>query len=746
MQKIFRPYERRRRLTRATVLMGSTFLMLAVGAAHAEEPAGTEQEKSATRPSVFRLDTINVIADRTEKPIEDSTATVTVIDEVQIEDRNVHRMQDLISTEPGITVSNDPSRAGAGGYNIRGIEDNRVLMLIDGIKLPDLPGGVLLRDGGFTPYTRDEVDMDSLRQVEILRGPASAAYGSDAIGGVVGYATKSPEDVLAPGRDTFFSLKGAYDSKDESWSETGTTAARAGDFSILALYTRRDGQEVDNGYTGRNSQNWSGNNVLGKLVYDHEADRIALTGEFFQRAYDTRMFDSQTSTYTNVDGDDETKRRRISLEHKHDAPVGFADSLSWNAYYSGLDRDEKRIRNLAAGGYQDYRQNSTQDIFGGNVQAESKTDWFGVPNTLTYGLSLDYTRTERLREYAAYNAGGALTTTTTPDGAPTPSRFFPNTDTIQGGLFAQNAIGLGALTVTPGLRLDYYHLDPDPDAAYLSNPSAAQAKEIEKLALSPKLGLVYRLDSNYSVYGQYAHGFRAPPYDDANTGFSNNPIPGISYSFLPNPELKAETSDGIELGFRARYDGGSSLRVSSFYNHYNNFIYMKTIQSPSFGTEGLYQADNMPSAEIYGAEIAGEWRFVPGWGLNGSAAYAEGRNIDTDAPIDSVAPLTLQTGLTYDSTDDWGAAINAKHVFKHNKVSSDDYYRTKSYTTVGLNAYYTPFDWIEVRAGIENLFDERYINFADVEQYTPGSSTAVGSLDSFVAAGRSFNVSVTMKW
>jgi|AGTN01.3.fsa_nt_gi TonB-dependent heme/hemoglobin receptor family protein/TonB-dependent hemoglobin/transferrin/lactoferrin receptor family protein len=709
------------------------------------QDGGVVVERTGARQSYIQLDAVSVVADRTERPIGETSATVSVIDSTRIEDRNIHRMQDLVADEPGVTVSNDPHRAGAGGYNIRGIDDNRILMMVDGMKLPDLPGGVLLRGGGFTPYTRDMVDMDSLKRVEILRGPASALYGSDALGGVVAYVTKNPEDYLRPGKDAYGSLKVGFDSMDESWSETGTAAMRVGDFSALALYTRRDGEEVKTEYKGRNPQEYQGNNLLGKLVYDHGADRVGLTGEYFHRAYESEMYGSRTATYPDVDGDDETKRWRLSLEHTHDAPVGFIDKLGWKLYYTKVDREEDRVRQRTSG-YEDYLQTSEQDIIGGDMQFNSQTRWGGVENRLTYGLSLDYTKSERLRRYARYDAAGTLISTVTPDGAPTPSRFFPNTSTFQGGIFGQDEIVLGAASVTPGLRFDYYRLKPDPDAYYLSNPSTRQAKEIEEFALSPKLGLVYRLDPVYSLYGQYAHGFRAPPYDDANTGFSNSVGGGmIQYEFLPNPDLEAETSNGVEAGFRGRFQDGSSFNLSSFFTRYKNYIDMKTIVAPTVGVLGQYQAVNLRAAEIYGAEASGLWRFMPEWGLSGSAAYAEGENKETGRPIDSVAPLTLQAGLAYDSSDAvWGAGANARHAFKHTKVSDDDYYRTKSYTVVDLNAYYTPADWLILRAGINNLFDARYINFADVERLIPGAGDS--AVEGFIASGRTFNVSATIQW
>lgn len=693
--------------------------------------------------SALTLNPVSVLADRTERPVAETAATVSVLERAELDDKNLQRMKDLVKDQPGIAVSSDPHRAGAGGYNIRGIDDNRILMLVDGTKLPDLPGGVLLRDGGFTPYTRDVVDMDALKRVEILRGPASALYGSEALGGVVGYVTKDPEDYLRAGRNLYGSAKVAYDSKDRSLAETATAAARVDDFSALAVYTRRDGEDVKTDYKLRNAQDWMGNNVLGKLVWDHGVDRVNLTGEYFQRQVDSEMYGSRSNTYPDVDGDDETKRWRVSIGHSHDDKVGFVDQLSWKVYYTNLDRSEDRKRTRTSG-WEDYLQSSEQSIWGGEAQFASSAKWFGLDHALTYGLSGDYTKTERLREYVRYNANGTVFGTTTPDGAPTPSRFFPNTETLQGGLFGQDEVTLGAFSVIPGLRLDYYHMEPKTDFYYLRNPATQQAKEVEEFALSPKLGMVYRVNPVYSVYGQYAHGFRAPPYDDANTGFTNTVGP-ISYEFLPNPDLKAETSNGVELGFRANYADGSSFHLASFYTRYKDYIDMLTIAAPSMTVKGKYQATNLDAVEIYGAEASGLWRFMPDWALRGAAAYAEGEDKETGNPIDSVAPLTLTAGLTYDAPSAaWGAGLDARHVFRHAKVSSADYYRTKSYTTVDFNAYYHPLEWMTLRAGVENLLDAHYVDFADVQKLTPG--TGDSAIDAFAGAGRTFNLSATLYW
>jgi hemoglobin/transferrin/lactoferrin receptor protein len=735
-----------RRLTLSTAAIA----LLAGGAFAQQAPVMVPSE----------LDAVSVTADRTEKPIGDATSSVSVKTAKEIERKGVHRMQDLVKDEPGVTGTNDGMRAGNGGYTIRGISDNRILMMVDGERLPDLPGGVLLRGGGFTPYTRDTIEFDTLRQAEIVRGPASALYGSDAMGGVVSYVTKSPSDVLAPGRDTFTSLKTTYDSKDRSLAETATVAGRSGAFSALAIYTRRDGEEYktkadDYNAAGQplvNPQETSGNNLLGKLIWDGADDRITFTGEYFQRSAITDLRTDRTATRYDSDADDTSRRWRLSLGHVHDAPIGFIDKLDWKLYYTRQEREDNRTRKVLVTGvdHRDiYEQTSEQNIFGADLQLTSNADWGSVTSTFTYGGSVSYTATERLREFRRINAvTGALVTTTIPgEGAPTPSRFFPNTGTIQGGAFVQDEIKTGGLTVIPAIRVDVYHMNPNPDAIYNNNPVTTSARTINEVAASPKLGAAYELTDNYSVFGQYARGFRAPPYDDANAGFANAPFPGAEYAFVPNPDLKPETSNGFEAGIRGKYENGSSFQISSFYNLYKNFISMVNTGATATYPGGVYQAQNLSKVEIYGAEAKGDWRFIPNWSLSGSTAWAMGFNKDTGDRLDSVAPLTLRAGLRYDAPEElWGAGISATHVEakKHVDVTGAGLpgMETPSYTTVDLAAYYNPLPFLSLSASLNNLFDQSYYSYINVTGVADNSTVK----DRYLETGRSITVSATLKW
>ena len=131
-------------------------------------------------------------ATRGPKPIVDVPATVSIITDQQLERWDAVRPSDVVRYEPGVTVGNQPARGGQTNYVIRGIGENRVLLLQDGLRVQDFPGSNV----GAGTYSRNFIDLDTVKQVEIVRGPASALYGSDALGGVVNYIRKDPSDFL----------------------------------------------------------------------------------------------------------------------------------------------------------------------------------------------------------------------------------------------------------------------------------------------------------------------------------------------------------------------------------------------------------------------------------------------------------------------------------------------------------------------------------------------------------------------
>ena len=146
------------------------------------------------------FDRVVVTATRTARDIGDVPNTVDVITRERMDDLLVRDLKDLFRYEPGISVTSGSGRFSAlGGIRIRGLEANRVLILTDGIAVSDS-----FSFGSYINANRNFVDLDTLKRVEVVRGPASSLYGSDALGGVVAYVTKDPSDYLEEGKDAYF--------------------------------------------------------------------------------------------------------------------------------------------------------------------------------------------------------------------------------------------------------------------------------------------------------------------------------------------------------------------------------------------------------------------------------------------------------------------------------------------------------------------------------------------------------------
>ncbi len=220
------------------------------------------------------LGTYSVIANKMPRPVQEVIGTVTVIDGERLQNEVAQDIQQALRYEPGISVSRDGARFGISGYNIRGVTGNRVQIEMDGIPIPNG-----FRVGSFSNAGRDLVDVELLSRVEILRGPASALYGSDAIGGVVAYSTWDPEDFLwRVDDDSYLGLRGGYFSVDDSWVGTVTGAGESGNWQGMVLFSARDGRERENnGNIPSNPADFNTQNLLAKVIYDASGKPLRFT-------------------------------------------------------------------------------------------------------------------------------------------------------------------------------------------------------------------------------------------------------------------------------------------------------------------------------------------------------------------------------------------------------------------------------------------------------------------------------------
>ena len=700
---------------------------------------------------------ITVIGTRTRRALKDSPSTVSVQQRQDLDRNFVRNLGDTIRYEPGVSVDNRPTRAGNGSVNIRGIEGNRVLLLVDGIRLPDILG--------MTNTNRNLVDFDCLKRIEILRGSASSLYGSDALGGVVAYTTKDPEDYLQ-GRNISQQVKATYIGASRNLSENIVLADQRGNISTSLCYTRQDGRETSNlGNISANPQTVGGNNLVGKVAYQlNPQHQLILTGELFDRRTQTTVNSSlgalpgapgQTVNRTSQTADDINARGRVSLGYTYNNPTGsLVQKLKSNIYYQNANttEDSTELRTVSSAAGTSTRRRTPfntfrQGILGGDIQLETNLGGNDLRQKLVYGVDLNVTDTSRSRNNTEFNLTTG-TQTKNVGGETFPNRTFPNSKTTRFGVYLQDEIELanGRLSIIPAIRYDYYHLNPqvnDPDFIRIGG-RVQDVKELTASAISPKVGVVYKLSPETSITAQYARGFRSPPYDDAAIAFTNF---AQQYTVIPNANLKPETGDGFEIGIKT---DGVSFKGSlvGFYNRYDNFIDTVQIGTASISGQTLnqFQSQNIKGAEISGLEARGEYRFSQqpgGFSLLASAALIKGNNLETNQPLDSIDPFKAVVGLRYRSSDErWGTELVTTLVSSKDRNTTPTGFKTPGYTNFDLLSYYNFSPDTTLNIGLFNIFNTKYYHASDVRGVAATSSI----LDLYTQPGFSVAASLGIRF
>jgi len=700
--------------------------------------------------------TVVVTATRTERLEADTAATVTVLGPDDLDRLLVQRPNDLVRFEPGVDVGNK-GRQGSTSFDIRGIGGNRVMILVDGVNLPDGPEAG--RD-----FSRDLVDLDSVARVEILRGPASALYGSDALGGVVSYTTRSAQDFL-PGPGRYAALKLGYAGASGERSATVTAAGRHGAWDGLILDTVRRGAETAPRLGIPDPMAIRTGNLLAKAGFAPDGhNRCSLD---FQRLERTTAIDllsgtgatpagpGRTIQVLDDRGDDLSARTQASFAHQFDDDSAWFQHAEARVYFQQARTREVTTERRDPGTgpvlrWSDYRFD--QDIIGVRTQAERRFQAGAAAHRLLLGLDASRAWTSQPYDRTQTDlATGAVTRTIA--GASYPIKVCADSATWTAGGFAQDEVlsPSGRFSLIPGLRLDAFVLDPRPDADFQrSNVQGAPVRRISSLALSPKLAFLAKL-AGWTPYLEYAQGFRNPPYDNTNVAITNR-MGGFSYQVLPNPRLGPERSYGLEAGLRGE-GRGWDCGIVLYGNRYRNFIQQADLGLDPAGTH-LIQYRNLQAVRIFGAEARASRSLGGGLRLQGGAAWSQGDDLGKGLPLDSVAPFKAVAALQYRAAGGaWGADLVGTGVARKTRVpppgafqvgsyGAAEPFRAPGYGTLDVLAFAALDGGLRLTAGVFNLLDKAYWHWEDVR----GFGASDPALARATQPGRNLAVTVAMAW
>ncbi|MFJ1299555.1 TonB-dependent hemoglobin/transferrin/lactoferrin family receptor [Pseudomonadota bacterium AL_CKDN230030165-1A_HGKHYDSX7] len=691
--------------------------------------------------------------------------------------------------DPGVSFNRQNN-----SINIRGLDENRVVTRIDGIRVPFLDDGARGVKGGL-----DTIDFNSLSRLDIVRGADSASAGSGALGGAANLSTLEPGDLLSGDR-TFGALtKTDYDSADSSWGANAALAGRVQENTSWLLQAgMRRGHALDNrgdrgGYGGARSEptpeNYLQQNFLLKLQQKVDGGhKFGITGEYFKRHADLDSMWEQGPGTSYLIGQNSTikttKRERVSADYSYIAPSsgGLVDRATAVVYWQRmtLENSLEGVRGVDARasiiprdpfryGFPsgDYgRGNSIQEsLFGVSGEAQRRFDG-AVSQLWTVGAEWVGNRTQQY-------SGGYDNCPTIAPGLPAPfgpracdmlhtnQADMPRVKGSQFALWVQDEFGFadGRYTLTPALRYDHYEQKPQNTEAYGNNSNSGGGLPPSSSGgrFSPKLLGSWKAAENVTLYAQYGYAYRAPSASELYTNYGG----AGTYLRVGNPYLKPETSKGWELGGKFGDDtlGGS---LSFFDNRYQNFIDKQVPLNPSspqwqpgWGSYplGVTGAVNRARVRIYGAEAAGQWRFAPGWRTWGSVAWAVGKDQATGQYLNSVPSVKGIIGLGYER-EQWGvdamltaAASRSKVQYDGNSAAAPNAdFQAPGYGIVDLSGYWRPaaVKGVQVQLGVYNLFDKKYWEAINVP--TAGAVAIPRPVDWYTEPGRSVRLSLTYQY
>lgn len=638
---------------------------------------------------------------RDDRNILDTPVAASVVEGEALEERQADTFEELIGDVPGVQIDGGP-RGISQEPNIRGFEDEQVVLRIDGGRL------------NFNQAHRGRffLDPDIVQRVEVVRGGGSTLFGSGAIGGVIAIDTKDASDLLLDGQTTGARLRFGFSDNGEVFAPSATVYSDWGAVDALAFIgTRQFGAPLDDG-DGNDilRSEVDATNGLLKLGFEPTADqRLELNLGFYEDDGITPgATDSVATTENEAQRTADIFIGRLSWDWRPENSDLI--DLSVLVYGNTLEISEDRLFNGR-------RDTTEYDTIGFEVVNRSRFD-MGVPVDLVYGI-------EAFRD----------TQTGTRDGAP--REQFPDAEADTVGLFAEGTFGVSdRLDIIAGVRVDSYQRDAD-------DPTL---EAVDETFLSPRLGFSFRPNENWQVYGNIARAFRAPTltelYNDGEH-FSIDfgaTLTGVN-NFVPNPTLEEEESTQIELGTRFERTNvarpGDVLRFSAnvYYAEVDNFIdtvvsgfdFSTAFTGFVFGTTTQRNVD----AELYGLEAELEYdagRWYGGLGIT----LPEGEQTNGD-PLGSIPQHRLVATVGYRPTEDIAFGVRATFADDQDDVP-EMAVPGDSFTVVDLFGSWSPsrgpLEGAVFRAGIDNVFDEQYTVFPN-ELPQPGRTLRVSATFTF---------------
>ncbi len=695
----------------------------------------------------------------------ESPDPVTIITREQIDEFKPKSIGDLFFNVPGVDITDDGTYW-ARKPVIRGLRGDRVIIIVDGARLK-----VHLGMGG--AYL-SLIDPDTVEQIEIIKGPKSVLYGSDAIGGVIKITTRNAGKQAEEGLHLSGKLDAGYSTVNSMQSGSLQVSGSTGNLRMFGALSYRKAGDYDLPHGGKEDSGFEEYNTNMNLSYsfwdDHEVKAsyskhkvwdvdtppffFNVNGEFIKGMMPLKIMDPianlidciniNTETdapFIGVDfhiGFDKMIYEKYALDYSISNIASFFDKTCFSLYYVDTPMDMFMYTAPAIFGKKileiDMGTSFTVETTGGRWE----NNLHFKDHSLTCGI-------DAYRDDANGDDFGFDLTFLIPFSI---SLALPPLDAELQSIdaFIQDEWKpFEFLTLVLGCRYDYTESENFADKRNPLQDGINKLFGIDDLnvnhndhAFTYSFQSIFHLTDTVNLLAGYTTGFRVPNLMERYLIGSV----GIATS-IANPYLEPEESRNIEVGLKGYSPGKWDWKITGYYTELDNMIVSKMLGA------NMIQFVNAKEAEIWGAEGSASYYMGENWSVNTTIAYSKGENKATDSHLNNVPPLNGTMSLRYqrENLSHWinnfWVQFEARLVDRHDRIEvkkgPDDLMADSMYQMIpGFGDVETPgFALFHLRAGfslpedilgqkltllfaVENLLDKEYTEPLSFQRTQPG--------------------------
>lgn len=706
------------------------------------------------KPTVFTLNEVVVSANKWSQLSSDVPMKVTNISPREIALQNPQTAADLLGTSGEVFVQK--SQQGGGSPMIRGFATNRLLYTVDGVRM----NTAIFRGGNIQNVI--SLDPFAMENAEVLFGPNSTVYGSDAIGGVMSFQTLTP--TLSVDEDPYIKGKALMRFSSANQENTGHFDINVG-WKKWAIVTSVSANKFDHLRQGSNGPDdyvkpYHVDRIDSMDVFIDQDDPLLQVPSAYQQmnlmqkvkfapnrhwSFEYAFHYSETSSYGRYDRHNRMKNGAPRYGQWDYGPQKWMMNLFTISHLQKTFMYDQMSIRLAQQSFGESRMSRNLNSVNRKIRMEeveaysANVDFskaLGSRNNLFYGV-----------EYVMNDVNSAglnenIISNTTTQG---PSRY-PQSSWQTLGIYLNDEHKITEdFTIQAGIRYTHYLLDASFDTSFFPFPFTET--NINNGALTGGVGAVYKLNDKTVFRMNASTAFRSPNVDDIGKVFDSEPGAVV----VPNPNLSAEYAYNADIGVTKIIGDILKLDLTGYYTTLENAMVRRDFslngQDSLLYDGSLSQVQalqNTASANVYGVQAGLEINFTKGFLLSSQFNYQKGVEEMDDgsiSPSRHAAPWFGVTRFSYTYRDlqlQLYAQYQGERTHDDLSVSEqgkDDIYAldengntySPAWYTLNFKMMYQITDAFSVSGGVENITDQRY------RPYSSGLS----------GAGRNFILSVT---